>query len=271
MSKNITRRVDITDSFESDLEPFNKKKTNKKIESGYSLYIFILFFITAGLSVFYFVTPASVNAKSLDVIAQRLSDIAPSAGNSVADDLLSWGDDSDANKIIDSKKTSIGLNKKVIAAPVKEVSAAKVSSVEDNNITKRIEDIEIFLGKLEDHFVKKEDILLLKKSIDSLNKEISTIKLSKNKQLSRKKVEEKTFSKKTRIKNVSKNKKVAKKTGWILKSAKTGMAWVAKKGSNELKTISIGDDLPGAGRIEDITQNKSGRWVVKTSTGYISQ
>lgn len=58
---------------------------------------------------------------------------------------------------------------------------------------------------------------------------------------------------------------------WVLKSAKPGTAWVSQPGSNELKTISVGDTLSGIGRVTSIAADSSGRWMVNGTRGNISQ
>ncbi len=58
---------------------------------------------------------------------------------------------------------------------------------------------------------------------------------------------------------------------WVLKSAKPGMAWLAMSGSAELYTFSVGEELPGLGKIGAIAQDTSGRWVVSAAHGKISQ
>lgn len=58
---------------------------------------------------------------------------------------------------------------------------------------------------------------------------------------------------------------------WTLRSAKPGMAWVSQSGARELKTVTIGDNLPGVGKITLISQDESGRWVVSGTKGFIRQ
>lgn len=58
---------------------------------------------------------------------------------------------------------------------------------------------------------------------------------------------------------------------WVLKSAKPGVAWVAAPGSNELKAISVGETLPGIGRVTAVAKDSGGRWVVSGTKGMVSQ
>lgn len=58
---------------------------------------------------------------------------------------------------------------------------------------------------------------------------------------------------------------------WVLKSAKPGIAWVARQGSDELQTVSVGEQLPGIGRITAIAKDSMGRWVVNGTKSRVSQ
>lgn len=60
-------------------------------------------------------------------------------------------------------------------------------------------------------------------------------------------------------------------TAWVLKSAKPGTAWVAQKGSSELKMVTVGSTLSGIGKVTSIRQNAAGKWVVNGSKGQINQ
>ena len=58
---------------------------------------------------------------------------------------------------------------------------------------------------------------------------------------------------------------------WVLKAAKPGVAWVAKKGSEDLRMVEIGDSLPGIGDVTAIIRDSSGAWAVEGTKGRISQ
>ena len=58
---------------------------------------------------------------------------------------------------------------------------------------------------------------------------------------------------------------------WILKSAKQGQAWVAEKGSREIKSIIVGDNLTGIGKVIKIHKDVNNKWVVKGNKGVVSQ
>jgi len=63
----------------------------------------------------------------------------------------------------------------------------------------------------------------------------------------------------------------AKRVTWVLRSAKPGMAWVSEKGSNEMRTVSVGDTLSGIGKVTSIAADAQGRWVVNGTRGSINQ
>lgn len=58
---------------------------------------------------------------------------------------------------------------------------------------------------------------------------------------------------------------------WVLKSAKPGVAWVVRQGSDELRTVSVGEELQGLGRITAIAKDSAGRWVVIGTKSRMSQ
>lgn len=57
---------------------------------------------------------------------------------------------------------------------------------------------------------------------------------------------------------------------WDLRGATPDKAFVAERGTQNLRTVSVGDTLPGIGRITSISQ-QSGRWVVQGANGRITQ
>jgi len=58
---------------------------------------------------------------------------------------------------------------------------------------------------------------------------------------------------------------------WVLKAAKPGVAWVARKGTDDLRMVETGDSLMGIGTVTAIIRNSSGYWVVNGTKGRISQ
>jgi len=81
-----------------------------------------------------------------------------------------------------------------------------------------------------------------------------------------------TAPKKTMKPKTVKKKVVKKKPAirWQLRSAQPGKATVSPKGSNDIRSVTVGSTLSGIGRITSIS-NASGKWVVTGTTGKISQ
>lgn len=61
------------------------------------------------------------------------------------------------------------------------------------------------------------------------------------------------------------------RTSWELRSAQPGKAMIARKGqANDLRSVSVGDTVPGLGKIQAIEQGTSG-WVVRGTLGRVTQ
>lgn len=60
-------------------------------------------------------------------------------------------------------------------------------------------------------------------------------------------------------------------SAWQLRSAQPGRAWLAQQGSQEMRSVGVGDEVKGLGRILSIAQGSDGRWVVRGSMGSVSQ
>jgi hypothetical protein len=58
---------------------------------------------------------------------------------------------------------------------------------------------------------------------------------------------------------------------WVLKSAKPGMAWVAEPGSSELRSVTVGESIPGLGKILSIAPDASGKWEINGTKGKLGQ
>ncbi len=57
---------------------------------------------------------------------------------------------------------------------------------------------------------------------------------------------------------------------WVLRAAQAGEAWVSRGPQGQLQNIKVGDQLPGLGRVNAITQ-KDGTWTVVGSRGTLRQ
>lgn len=80
----------------------------------------------------------------------------------------------------------------------------------------------------------------------------------------------KAESHKTATAGVSPSAQSASVKAWELRAAQAGEAWVARKGSNNLQHITVGQSVPGLGRVTSIRE-KNGAWVVVTTGGTLRQ
>ena len=64
--------------------------------------------------------------------------------------------------------------------------------------------------------------------------------------------------------------KTASTGRWELRAAQPGRAWVSKPGERDMQAVSVGESLPGIGRISAITYT-NGRWTVTGTQGSIQQ
>lgn len=58
---------------------------------------------------------------------------------------------------------------------------------------------------------------------------------------------------------------------WKLRSAKGDVAWLSKKGSNDLIAVGAGDEVLGIGKVEKVGRGGDGKWYVKGTAGIINQ
>lgn len=111
--------------------------------------------------------------------------------------------------------------------------------------------------------VDNGDVQRLEETIQNLEKKIED--LSKKKVVAAPK--KRTSTKKTPAKRKA---PVVKKTNWELRGASPGQAFVAEKGTQNLRTVNVGDSLNGVGRITSIAV-EGGQWVVRGTSGRITQ
>jgi hypothetical protein len=120
----------------------------------------------------------------------------------------------------------------------------------------------------------------LQKKIDELQKTISQLQQSpvtkEEAEKSAAQSEETAAAKVSHKKLSAHHGKTSAKTHmaagtWVLKAAKPGVAWVARKGTDDLKMVEVGDSLAGVGRVTAIVKSSSGNWTVNGTKGRISQ
>jgi hypothetical protein len=60
-------------------------------------------------------------------------------------------------------------------------------------------------------------------------------------------------------------------TGWELRSAQPGVAWLGRAGSADMTRYAVGDNVPSLGTIQTVAQDANGNWVVRTTGGTVQQ
>jgi hypothetical protein len=159
---------------------------------------------------------------------------------------------------------------------IDHAAAGKMQELEQ-----RIADMEQTLSGLKSNLASKDDLASIKSSLDSLESALATRALApppsrilkpKQETSIRTDVQKtaKSTAPKTAASRAAWSPRVAGQS-WVLKSAKPGTAWIAERGSNEMKTVVIGDNVSGIGRVTSISQDSSGRWVVNGTQGKINQ
>ncbi len=230
-------------------------------------FVLVLFISVVGFCI---VDPLFVNAdnKDLKMTFKELAEISPAAGGDV-DDLLSWGDNNNPAPVSNGnvrKAVPVQMNDRTPNQINKSIAIEQSSNV-NSHIDKKIKELEKRFVKLEKSIksikassVKKSDIASLKKVVLSMQKELLNF-IKSNKGVSNNRARSKKKSKSA----------VRSNSVWELRSAKKDIAWVSKKGSNDLIAISVGEALPEIGNVKEIVKNKSGIWIVKGSKGEIRQ
>jgi hypothetical protein len=113
---------------------------------------------------------------------------------------------------------------------------------------------------------KIEDLLA---AIKGLEQKIDTLDQTTNTARRRQTEPQPSVQKKTANTRKAQPRKV-KKMEWQLRSAQTGKAVVALKGTNDFRTVEVGTHLSGIGKIKSIML-ENGRWVVRGAHAKITQ
>lgn len=162
------------------------------------------------------------------------------------------------------------------AAPV----AAPVDTAAISALEERVMALESSLSGLQSSMVTKGDLSRLEDMIGRLEKAAAKSAAAPKKEAPReepaaakKPVAEKPMTLSADLSKPAAAKKAspALSTRWVLRSAKPGTAWLSENGSQELRTVSIGDTVPGLGKIQNISKNSTGKWVVLGSQGVVNQ
>lgn len=169
----------------------------------------------------------------------------------------------------------VEIIEKISPAAVKEQSAA---AAENAALKQEIEDNRAQLDAL------KQELKATQMRIDTSQKELALVQNIAPKQVVIDKIEAKpapvvaktkapavAAAQKKRVKKVSKPRKtVIQKKAWVLRSASPGRATLAEKGSNDLISVEVGNNIKGLGRIKSV-QIENGRWIVRGTTGSVSR
>lgn len=126
-----------------------------------------------------------------------------------------------------------------------------------------------------------EDVNALRVALDNLQSKVEGLSAKKASLLEKKESETVSESSRTEetkptqisspIKKVEMRGDKAKKTVvWDLKGAMPGQAMIALHGETELKTVRVGDEVAGIGRVT-VIENSGRGWIVQGTTGQIRQ
>lgn len=160
----------------------------------------------------------------------------------------------------------------VTAAPAEDPAAkAKLADLEKKlaETEKSLAASEKALKKANDDLAKKSEELAKAQADLKATQKAAKAAESKPAAVATKPAAEQTA--KPANKTATKPAAPVRKIEWVLRSAKPGMAWVSEKGSNEMRTIGVGDTLAGIGKVTAITTDAQGRWVVNGTRGTINQ
>jgi hypothetical protein len=136
-------------------------------------------------------------------------------------------------------------------------------------LVSRLDDIESRMGSMQGN-ASSSEIDELRATVKSLEAKIGSMKSTPAIKSSTKKMS--TSSAKNTVKRTSKPKvtKVSTAKDWELRGAAPGMAYVAKRGKDDVVQISVGETLSGVGKIKRI-EFVNNLWVVEGTQGRISQ
>lgn len=146
-------------------------------------------------------------------------------------------------------------------------------------LLKRMDQIENDLGEVKE--TKKADYEQIRESVQSLKKDLAGIK---DRPVSSPPAQEEppkpvAAKPKKAAKPVKRTHEAAvespypvtvSSTQWELRAAQPGRAWVSRPGSGDVRGITVGETVPGIGRVTGILY-QGGRWTVEGTLGRISQ
>lgn len=151
----------------------------------------------------------------------------------------------------------------VVQAPA-PVAAPASASADTKQLEDRLNALEAKFDALNESQVKKSDIEALQASVVKLQQEIA-------RGVTRNAVSQTPAVAHHHAAHKTEKAPSVSKTHWVLKSAKPGTAWVSAEGTDDLRTVSVGDSLPGIGKITSVSVGSDGHWAVIGTHGKINQ
>lgn len=144
-----------------------------------------------------------------------------------------------------------------------------LSSIEEklDQITSRLDDMDVQMSQMQGDVSSKIDTV--QDNLTKLEKRVETVaaRTQQNTSTPRSSSRQPLSPAKPAPKKATPRPQVP---NWELKAAQPGKAWIAQKGSSELKPVQIGDRVNGLGQIQNITFD-GGRWRVIGSAKSLTQ
>jgi len=181
-----------------------------------------------------------ISASPLPVVLPPLKPAAPLKPASDKDDPMAWDnpvplEEAAPNPIME-------MPKMIPSAPKTEAAAAVLP--EKGQLEKRVTALEEAIAVLR---AKNADLETLAVVVGELQQKIAYKKAVAEEAPAPPKAKSAVRRKKTRPPAAQ----------WVLKAAKPGMAWVARKGSNEIRAVSVGDHLADIGKVTAVIKSSS--------------
>ncbi len=220
-------------------------------------------------------SPRPEPVEGLIPMPERLGEASVEKDNDEPADPVRATGDKLAVQSVETPADTVNMNDdRPEAVSAVSASQAKVQSGDVAQLNEKLDRITDRLGQIESNLDQLDD---LQTSVTKLENRLATLeKAPKNNDVSSAvksapRSVEKTAPARTAAKPAS--KPVAPQSGtasWVLKSAQPGQAMVARKGGDDMYSVTVGENLDGIGKVTGIFV-ENGRWVVQGSAGRISQ
>lgn len=161
----------------------------------------------------------------------------------------------------------------VVEAPKAAAPEAPMATTDANTtLEMRVQAIEESIASLKN---KSADLEALQVTVGEMQQKLASMETTqaRNSEMApapvKKKVKKAPRRKKARSSATKKSSSVSTSPRWILKGAKPGTAWISSPGSNEIRTVNVGQSLPGLGRVTAVVKDSNDHWVVNATNGRI--